>query len=65
MDLYNTIGPRWREIAKHIPGRKARTIEEKFYKDRGKWDGVGGPASKYWEDYFKSKFFKSRGYDVE
>ena len=65
VDLYNTIGPRWREIAKHIPGRTEATIEEKFYIDRGKWDGLGGPASKYWEDYFESKFLKSRQYHVE
>lgn len=53
--LYNTIGPRWQEIAKHIPGRSEKTIGVTFYHDRAGWEGVGGPSSKYWEDYFESE----------
>ena len=56
VDLYNTIGLRWQEIAKHIPGRAEETVGVKFYHDRGEMPGVGGPKSKDWEDYFESEY---------
>ena len=53
--LYNTIGPRWQEISKHIPNRTARACERFLNCIRTKEDGVGGPPSKFWKEFFMSK----------
>ena len=53
--LYNTIGPRWEEISKHLHGRTARGCRDRLRKRCTKEDGVGDAPSKYWIDYFDSK----------
>ena len=53
--LYNTIGSRWEEICKHIPGRTALGCKSYFSRQCTKKDGVGDAPSKYWIDYFESK----------
>ena len=53
--LYNTIGPRWDEICKHIPGRTAMGCFSHLYKKCTREDGVGGVPSEYWKNYFKGK----------
>ena len=54
--LHNTIGGRWEEIRKHIPGRTEGACREYFRKKCTKEDGVGDAPSEYWQDYFMSKF---------
>ena len=54
VSLYNTIGPRYQEICKHLPGRTEMACESRLLKCT-KEDGVGGPPSEFWEDYFASK----------
>ena len=53
--LYNTIGPRWEEICKHIPGRTESGCYGQFRKRCTKEDGVGDAPSEYWINYFMSK----------
>ena len=53
--LYNTIGPRWQEICKHIPGRTEEACRTWLKTRCTKADGVGGPPSEFWEDFFMSK----------
>lgn len=53
--LYNTIGPRWQEICKHIPGRTAIACSLCFHTKCTKEDGVGGPPSEYWTEFFMGK----------
>ena len=53
--LYNTIGPRWEEISKHIPGRTANGCRARLHQKCTTEDGVGDAPSDYWIDYFKSK----------
>ena len=53
--LYNTIGPRWQEICKHVPGRTARACQTHLYQECTQEDGVGDAPSEYWIDYFESK----------
>lgn len=52
--LYNTIGPRWGEICKHLPGRGESACRGWFQKCR-KQDGVGGPPSEFWKKFFMSE----------
>ena len=53
--LYNTIGPRWEEIWKYIPGRTELACKGYFYEFGIKEEGVGDAPSEYWIDYFMSK----------
>ena len=53
--LYNTIGPRWQEICKHISGRTEIACSRCFYSEYTKDAGVGGPPSEYWIEYFEGK----------
>ena len=53
--LHNTIGPRWEEIWKHIPGRTEAACEAYHRKNCTKEDGVGDAPSEYWQNYFMSK----------
>ncbi len=55
ISLYNTIGPRWEEIRKHIPGRTETACRSFFKIKCWKEHGVGGPPSEYWEEFFMSK----------
>ena len=52
--LYNTIGPRFQEICKHIPGWTEDACHRWLHK-RTKEDGVGEAPSEYWKEYFMSK----------
>lgn len=54
VSLYNTIGPRYQEICKHLPGRTAFACQSCLLKCT-KEDGVGGPPSEFWKDFFASK----------
>ncbi|KAM0805628.1 hypothetical protein BDR22DRAFT_830936 [Usnea florida] len=54
VSLYNTIGARWDEICKHLPGRSALACRQHLRKCT-KEDGVGEPPSEFWEEYFASK----------
>ena len=58
--LHSTIGPRWEEIQKHIPGRTEGACREYFRRHRTKKDEVGNAPSKYWQDYFMSKLHTKR-----
>ena len=51
--LYNTIGPRFQEICKHIPGRTENACHRWLHKCTAE-DGVGEPPSEYWKEYFMS-----------
>lgn len=56
MGLYNTIGPRWQEIAEHLPSRTEGTIAVIVYHEREKLDGVRAPKSKYWKHCSESGY---------
>lgn len=53
--LYNTIGPRWQEICKHIPGRTEFACRSWFKAKCTKEDGVGEPPSEVWKEFFMSE----------
>lgn len=53
--LYNTIGPRWQEICKHIPGRTATACCTWLRTKCTEEHGVGGPPSEYWKEFFMGK----------
>lgn len=53
--LYNTIGNRWHEICKQIPGRTEEACRTWLKTRCTKADGVGGPPSEFWKDFFVSK----------
>lgn len=53
--LYNTIGPRWHEISKHIPGRTANACLNCFCRYGKNLDSVGEGPSEYWKEYLMSK----------
>ena len=55
VSLYNTIGPRYEEICKHLPGRTEGACESHLRLKCTEEDGVGGPPSEFWEEYFASK----------
>ena len=55
VSIYNTIGPRFEEICKHLPGRTAAACESHLRLKCTKEDGVGGPPSEFWKEYFESK----------
>ena len=55
VSLYNTIGPRYEEICKHLPGRTAVACESHLRLRCTEEDGVGGPPSEFWKNYFESK----------
>lgn len=55
MALYNTIGPRWQEFSKHIPGRTANACLNWFCRYAKKLDRVGEGPSEYWIEYLLSK----------
>ena len=55
VSLYNILGPRYEEICKHLPGRTAKACESHLRLKCTKEDGVGGPPSEFWEEYFASK----------
>ena len=55
VSLFNTIGPRYEEICKHLPGRTAWACQRHLRLTRPKEDRVGGPPSKFWKDFFASK----------
>ena len=55
VSLYNTIGHRYDEICKHLPGRSAGACQSHLRLKCTKEDGVGGPPSEFWEEYFASK----------
>ena len=54
VSLYNTIGPRWQEICKHIPGRTWTACHSRLYECTEE-DGLGGPPSQFWQDFFMSE----------
>lgn len=53
--LRNTIGPRWEEIRKHIPGRTADGCKTRFRTKCTTENGVEGPPSESWKEFFMSK----------
>ena len=53
--LYNTIGPRWQEICKHIHGRTESACRSWLKLKCTKEDGVGGPPSEFWKEFFMSR----------
>ena len=57
--LYNTIGPRWEEIPKHLPGRSEAACIGRLHlirlKDGGAGEGLGGPPSEYWKKFLEGK----------
>lgn len=55
--LYNTIGPRWQEISKHIPGRTSSACERWLLSRCTKEDGKGGPPSEFWKVFFMGKLY--------
>lgn len=52
--LYNTIGPRWQEISKHLPGRSEFACERMVRKRCTKEDRRGGTPSEFWKEFFES-----------
>ena len=53
--LYNSIGPRWQEICKYVPGRTEKACQTHLYEECTTEDGLGDAPSEYWIDYFMSK----------
>lgn len=49
LSLVNTIGRRWYEIAKKLPGRTEIACEQMYAKHRAEIDGTSGPSREYWE----------------
>ena len=60
VSLYNTIGPRYEKICKHLPGRSAAACINYLHERCTEEDGVGGPPSEFWKEYFASKLHADR-----
>lgn len=55
ISLYKTIGPRWEEIWKHLPGRTADSCHTQLHKIRRNENGGGNAPSEFWKDCFLGK----------
>lgn len=60
--LYNTIGPRWEVICRHIPGRTEIACEDWFHNKVTREDGIGGPPSEFWTEFLMSKLHPRKSY---
>lgn len=57
VSLFSTLGPRWYNIAKELPGRSSRACRNRYYRRTcDKEYEANGPSRKEWISHWESKF---------